>query len=215
MSILSTATLTNLVETLAKLLDLLQRLASFVQERRLQGIYEVIEQRRTVTLCDPQGEMATVDTMQHVRFRQNHIAVLLDYVWGDGDILAEYRSAPGIAVDHYKEGTRHVVLISLREHKNYGDELCFRTHRRVRHGFLRPHECWESEVYHRTQRMEVRVVFPKERPCQRATVAVQSTGRTVALDSDCLRTLPDGRQELVWACAHPRLNERYRLHWEW
>jgi hypothetical protein len=206
---------TNVIETANRLLDLLQRLHAFVEERRLQGIYEVLEQSRTVIIHDPKGRIASVDTTQRVRFRQNHIAALLDYVWGDGHILREYRCSPGVPVDRYKEGTRHVVLISLREHKNRGDELTFTTHRQVIGGFTRASECWESEVYHRTHRLEVRILFPRQRRCRRATVAVQSTGHTVALGPSDWRFLPDGRQELVWVCDQPKLNERYLLRWEW
>lgn len=212
---LSNLTFDSLLSTFHQLFDLIQRIARFVQERRLQGIYEVISQSRTVTLCDAAGEMATIDTLQEVRFRQNHVAVLLDYVWGDGDILADYRCAPGTPVDRHKEGTRHVVVISLRELKSVGDELTFRTHRQVVGGFTRPSECWETEVYHRTQRLDTHIIFPKERRCQRATVCVQSTGQTVALGANAFHQLPDGRQVLRWACAKPKLNERYLLRWEW
>jgi hypothetical protein len=206
---------THILETLNRLFDLFQRLYAFVEERRLQGIYEVLNQTRTVIILDPKGHRATVDTVQQVRFRQNHVAALLDYVWGDGDILHKYRCSPGVAVDRYKEGTRHVVLISLRELQSRGDELSFTTHRQVIDGFTHASECWESEVYHRTRRLQVRLLFPPARRCRRATVAVQSTGQTVALGSSCWRFLPDGRQELVWVCDKPRLNERYLLRWEW
>jgi hypothetical protein len=205
----------NAIEALGQLFDLSQRVATFIPERRLQGIYEVLEQRRVVTLCDPRGEVATVETVQSVRFRQNQIAALVDYVWGDGEILAEYRCSPGLPVDAYREGTRTVVLISLRELKNRGDRLVFQTHRRVVGGFLRAEECWETEIYHRTARVEVQIIFPPERPCQRATVTVQRTARTVALGPECRRSLPDGRQALIWSLDKPRLNERYRLRWVW
>ena len=89
----------NIIDTVHQFLDLLQRLHAFVEERRVQGIYEVRDQSRTVTLRDPKGRVATVDTTQRVRFRQNHIAALFDYAWGDGHILQEYRYSPGIPVD--------------------------------------------------------------------------------------------------------------------
>jgi hypothetical protein len=205
----------NVLETANRLLGLGQRLAIWVQERRTQGFYDLLSLRRTVTMHDPEGRVVTVDTVQQVRFRQNQVAVLLDYVWGDGDILREYTCSPGVPVDCYKEGTRHVVLISLRELKSRGDELSFTTHRQVIGGGTRPSECWESEVYHRTRRMEVRLLFPPERRCQRAAVTVQSTGQTTALGKDNWSYLPDGQQELVWVCLKPRLNECYLLRWEW
>jgi hypothetical protein len=98
---------------------------------------------------------------------------------------------------------------------NVGDELVLRTTRRIVNGFVRSEEYWESDVYHRTRRMELRIIFPHGRPCQRATVTVRSTGRTAALGSDCYHILIDGRQELIWILDKPRLNERYLLTWVW
>ena len=201
--------------SLTSLFELLQRIVSFVESRRLQGIYDVLEQERTVTILDASGHVATVDTVQRVRFRQNHVTALTEYAWGEGELWAEYRCTPGVPVDSYAEGSRQVILISLREHKNVGDELCLRSHRLVREGFTRSEEYWESDVYHRTGSIKVRIIFPKERQCQRATVTVRSTGKTVALGPECYQALPDGRQALCWIKDKPSLNERYLLSWIW
>jgi hypothetical protein len=191
------------------------RLALQMWERRLQGLYDVLDQRRTITLEDATGRMATVETVQRVRFCQNHVTALTEYAWGEGELFADYRCTPGVPVDRYAEGSRQVMLISLREHKNAGDELCLRSHRRILNGFVRSEEYWESDVCHRTQCIEVRIIFPTERKCQRATVTVRSTGKTVALGPDCYHTLPDGRLALCWTNTRPRFNERYLLRWVW
>ena len=205
----------SFISLLQELLGLLRQAAAFVAERRLQGIYDVLDQCRTVTLQDASGRVASVETMQRLRFRQNYVTAIADYAWGEGDIYANYRCTPGEPVDCYTEGSRHVMLISLREHQNAGDEISLHTERRIASGFMRNEEYWESEVYHRTQRMELRIIFPKERLCQRATVTVRSTGKTVALGPECYHTLPDGRQVLCWTQTKPRLNERYLLRWVW
>jgi hypothetical protein len=206
---------TSFVSLLQEFIGLLRQAVAFVEERRLQGLYDVLEQRRTITLLDPQGHMATVDTIQRLRFRQNHITALTDYAWGEGELFADYRCTPGVPVDCYRVGSRQVLLISLREHQNAGDQLCLRTHRRIERGFVRREEYWESDVYHRTQRMQLRIIFPKERPCQRATVTARSTGQAIALGPACYQTLPDGRMALVWAKARAKLHERYLLRWIW
>lgn len=135
---------TNLLDTLDRLLNLIQRLHAFLEERRLLGIYEVLNQSRTVTLHDPQGHLATVDTVQRMRFRQNYVAALLDYVWVIATSWRSTAARPGVAVDRYEEGTRYVVLISLGQKQSRGDELSFTSHRRVIDGFTRASECWES-----------------------------------------------------------------------
>jgi hypothetical protein len=205
----------DLIASLASLFDLLRRLAAWVGAHRLQGIYDVLDQRRTVTIHDASGRIASVDTLQRVRFRQNHVTAITEYAWGEGELFADYCCTPGVPVDRYAEGSRQVILISLREHKNAGDDLCLRSHRRILEGFIRPEEYWESDVCHRTHRIEVRIIFPTERKCQRATVTVRSTGKTVALGPECYHILPDGRQALCWTNIRPRLNERYLLRWVW
>ena len=205
----------DVVAALMDVLGLARRLIVYLQERRLQGIYDVIEQRRTVTLEDATGRVATVETIQRVRFRQNHVTALTEYAWGEGELFADYSCAPGWPVDRYAEGSRQVMLISLREHRNAGDELCLRTKRRILEGFTRAEEYWESDVYHRTERFELRILFPKGRPCQRATVTVRSTEETVALGPGCYQPQSDGRLALVWTLVRPRLNERYLLRWVW
>ena len=205
----------NIIDTVHQLLNLLQRLHAFVEERRLQGIYEVIEQSRTVTLHDPEGHVATVETVQRIRFRQNHVTTISEYAWGEGELFAQYHCSPGVPVDHYQEGSRQVALISLRAQKNVGDTLTLRTHRRILRGFTRDREYWENDVYHRTRKISLCIVFPRQRPCQRATLSVRSTGQTVALGAHCYQTLPDGRQTLIWVCDKPQLHERYLLSWAW
>lgn len=206
---------TSFISLLQEFLGLLRQAAAFVAERRLQGLYDVLDQRRTVTLHDASGRVATVDTVQRLRFRQNHVTAITDYAWGEGQLFTDYRCTPGAPVDYYRVGSRHVVLISLREHKNAGDALCLHTHRRVENGFSKSEEYWECDVYHRTKRMELRIVFPRERPCRRATVTVRSTGKTVALGPACFQTLPDGRLAFTWEINRPRLSERYLLRWVW
>jgi len=150
-----------------------------------------------------------------VRFRQNHVTAITEYVWGEGELFAEYQCSPGMPVDRYSEGSRHVLLVSLREQKNAGDKLCFRSYRRIVEGFTKSEEYWECDVYHRTKRLSLRIIFRHDRPCQRATVTVRSSHKTVALGPECFQTLADGRQVLHWVLKKPKLNERYLIRWVW
>lgn len=200
---------------LRDLFDLLKQLRGSVMEQYLQGIYEVLDQRYTVTSHDAQGRVATVDTVQHLRFRQNHVTAITECTWGEGELFAAYHCTPGVPVDCYREGSRHVMLISLREHRNVGDELILHTRRRIENGFRKREEYWESDIYHRTQKMELRIIFPEERPCERATVWLVVRGVTVALGPEHYHTLPDGRHLVSWVSAKPRLNERYPFRWMW
>ena len=182
---------------------------------RPEGIYEVLEHHTTVVLEDVRGAVAWVRREQRVRFLQDHVVALTDYAWGDGEILLGYRCEPGMAVDRYDDGHKKTILISLRETKGRGDVLDFLIQRQVRGGFTRAHEWWETEIYHRTQHLSVAIVFPRGRPCARATVTERVRNRTVALDAGHRRFLGDGRQELRWEIWRPRLNDRYIIAWDW
>ena len=182
---------------------------------RGQGIYEVLEQSRTVELLDPQGQVVMVRRRQVVRFLQDHVTAITDYAWGDGEIFAEYACTPGVPVDFYKEGSRHAVLISLRETKNRGDTLSFNIRRKILGGFMQRNECWETEVYHRTRHLSLTIMFPRDRKCQKAVVTQRSTSKTTALGREHFRFLADGRQQLTWEVHKPRIHDRYTLRWRW
>ena len=193
----------------------LRALGERVAGTRPQGIYEVLEHHTTLELLDPQGEDAVVARRQEVRFLQDYVAALTDYAWGDGEIFAEYTCSPGHPVDFYPDGSRHAVLISLRETKNRGDTLTLETRRRIRGGFGQEEEVWETEVYHRTRQLSVEIVFPTERPCQGAVVIQRDTSTTTALGPEHVRRLADGRQQVEWRLRKPRLHGRYALKWRW
>lgn len=81
----------------------------------------------TLELLDPQGQTAVFKKRQRVKFLQDYVIAFEDYAWGQGQVLADYRCAPGQVVDRWQEGDRSTVLISLRETKHAGE---VRGHRR-------------------------------------------------------------------------------------
>jgi len=182
---------------------------------REQGIYDVLEHHTILELKDTKGEVVVVKRQQKVRFLQNYVAAITDHAWGDGEILAEYECSLGVPVDFYQDGSRHTVLISLREAKSRGDLLKFVIRRKIVGGFCKPDECWETEVYHRTRHLSVAIIFPQGRRCRRATVTQRSANKTVALEPKQFRFLGDARQQLSWEIRNPRLHDRYSLRWEW
>lgn len=180
-----------------------------------RGLYDILEYDSTLELHDPQGQRATFHKRQRVRFRQDHILAFQDYAWGDGDIFAEYRCSPGVAVDRYQEGDRWNILISLRETKRKGDITEFLIERTVQDGFTQAEEWQQAEIRHPTRHLRLAVVFPLERPCRRATLQARSRHHTQVLGAEHFQTLPDGRQQVVWETRHARDLEIYTLRWRW
>jgi hypothetical protein len=179
------------------------------------GTYEVLEHRVTLELQDIKGKKAVYRKRQRIRFTQDNVFAYQDKAWGDGEIFAEYKCSPGVAVDRYKEGHRYRVLISFRETKNKGDIETINIERKILNGFTSSREDWQTEVDHKTGRLSIKVIFPCKRPPQTAYIIEQNRTKTTLLDGRHRLKLPDGRHQVAWEMRNPRLHEAYILAWEW
>ena len=201
-------------QVLVMLAQVIRALRSMLVSKQ-HGIYEVISYDSTVEIMDTKGQEVVVTRLEEVQFLRDNTVAFYDTCWGDGDLFAEYECSPGVPVDLFTDGSRQRVLISLRETKNHGDVLLFRIRRKIVGGFAKREEWWETETLHQTRWLRVRIVFPKDRPCQRATVTQKSKEKTWPLGEGHFRFLADGRQELSWEIAHPILHESYIIKWCW
>ena len=211
-----------------KLIDMIKRLPwmdilidvgkfglEFVKGTASGGIFEVLEYESTLEFHDPKGKRATFHKRQKVRYLQDNIIAYQDQAWGDGEILLRYRCAPGKPVDRYRLGHKTHILISLREVKNKEDIDEFNIRWGIRDGFLRDDEQWETEISHPTDHLRVSLIFPKDRPPNRVVMIEGDRQRSQVLGGNTLRTLPNGRWQVVWETKNPRLHERYILKWRW
>lgn len=191
------------------------QLAKFILKNSHEGIYEMLEYDSILELADPRGEVATFRKRQRVRFLQDHVIAFQDHIWGDGEVLADYKCSPGVAVDHYKDGDRWNVLISLRATKSSGDIEDFHIQRRVVNALSKNEEWWQFEMYHQTRRLKFSIIFPRTRHCRSAMLIERNRNRTQILDSEYFSKLPDGRQVLTWEKEQPIRFETYTIKWRW
>lgn len=201
-------------QALVMLAQVMRALRSILINKR-HGIYEVLSHDSTVEILDSKGREVVVTRLEEVRFLRDNTIAFYDNCWGDGNFLAEYECSPGVPVDLFTDGSQKRILISLRETKNRGDVLLFRIRRKIEGGFTQREEWWETEILHQTRWIKVRIIFPKDRPCQRATVTQKSGDKTSPLGEGHFRYLADGRQELSWEIAHPTLHDSYIIKWLW
>ena len=161
------------------------------------------------------GEKATISRRQVIRFLQDNIVAIHDHAWGDGKLFAKYHCQPGVPVDFYQDGSK-----AQRAYIPSGDEKP----RGCDGVFCRAHDCrgisaeneWlETEVDHLTTRLRLSIIFPKARPCLRATLTRKTVGKTEVLDERHFKTLGSGRQELSLAISRPKLHECYLIKWDW
>lgn len=199
---------------LSLLLDV-YRYVQQVSSRQQAGMYEILDYDATLELLDAQGATAVFRKRQKVKFRQDNIIAFEDFAWGDGQTMAAYRCSPGVVVDRYREGDRWNVLISLRETRNRGDVVEFQIERKVKNGFTKAEEWQQAEIRHRTHRLQMAVIFPISRPCQRATVSQRSRHHVLVLGPEHFRRLPDGRQKVTWETDRVHAYDVYTLKWVW
>jgi hypothetical protein len=203
------------VRNLELLTSWTRRLGEALRRRLCSVGYEVLQYESTLELKDSKGQAGVYRKRQKVRFLVDDVVAFRDVFWGEGDLASSYRCRPGKAVDFYRDGSRHYVLISLGEAKHLGDVVEFNIERTVRGGFVRSHEWREVEINDPTRKLRLAVVFPKDRQCLRAWVAEKRGDRVAALGGDHFSRLADGRQVLSWEKSRPRLHELYTLKWDW
>ena len=203
------------IDILAKLLDVWEIFSHWWTESRYRGMYEILDYDATLELLDPGGQEASLTRREVIRFLQDNVVAIHDHAWGDGQLFASYRCQPGVPVDFYKDGSKHNILISLRETKNKGDVVELRIERRIRGGFTDTEEWLETEIDHLMKGLQLSIVFPKTRPCRRATLSRRSRAEIISLSQNHLALLPDGRQKLTWCTRTPKLHDRYTIKWVW
>lgn len=203
------------LDWVASLFDLVRSVRSWIMEQRHEGIYEILEYDTTLELMDAKGHRAEFRKRQRVRFLQDNIIAFEDYAWGAGQIFETYSVSPGKAVDRYQEGDRWNVLISLRETQHSGDIQDFRIDRTVRDGFTKAEEWKQVEIRHRTHRLKIGVIFPKDRPCQQAQLLQRSRKQVIVLGPECYHRLANGGQLVSWETKNVQPLEVFTLRWQW
>jgi hypothetical protein len=118
-----------------------------------EGVYEVLDYESTLEIQNSKGTRATFSKRKKIRYLQNKIIAYQDHGWGDGEILLNYRTSRGKAVDYYRSGYKTYILLSLQEIKNRGDVDEFNIQWNIRNGFLTEDGYWATDISNRTRRM--------------------------------------------------------------
>ena len=203
------------VKVLEKILDTWNVLSRLRDKARYHGMYEILDYDATLEIQDSKGKKAVLTRREVIRFLQDNVVAVHDHTWGDGQLFAKYQCQPGVPVDFYEDGSKHNVLISLRETKDRGDIVELWIERVVRDALLKKQEWFETEIDHLMRTLKLSIIFPRKRPCRRATLSQRSIGKTTLLAQNHFALLPDGKQKLTWGAKHPKLHDRYTIKWTW
>jgi len=180
-----------------------------------EGVYEVLDYECQLELKDKKGNLATIQKREKIHYLQDYITSYQDQAWGDRNVFLNYRCSPGLPVDEFRLGHKTYKLISLRESRNKGDTDEFHIEWDMQRGFLKSTGFWGTAISHRTKKVIVKVVFPKDRPPLHISIVESNLQRTRDLAKDAQKLLPDGRTMITWENENPRLYENYVLKWEW
>ena len=180
-----------------------------------EGVYEALDYECTLELKDRSGKLARIHKQEKIRYLQDYVTSYQDQAWGDGELFVNYHCSPGIPVDEFRLGHKICKLISLREFRNKGNVDEFRIQWDMRQAFLKPTGFWGTGIRYRTKKVKVNVIFPKDRPPTAVSITESNLQKTLTLEKDAYKLLPDGRTIIVWENGNPRLFENYVLKWEW
>jgi hypothetical protein len=188
---------------------------SIVRARMHEGMFDILEHEIMLEVLDSRGKTAIYRRRQKVRFLQDNIIAFQDQAWGDGNIFADYKCSPGIAVDRYREGYLYRILISLRGTRHRNDVEEFRIERKIEDGFIEDVETFQTDITARTKYLSLNLIFPSNRPPKNVTLIERNTGKAAKLSSSNFEVLPDRRIQVSWSVHKPHLFEAYVLRWEW
>ena len=180
-----------------------------------EGVYEVLDYESTLEIHNRNGTRATFKKRKKIKYLQDNIIAYHDHAWGDGEILLDYRTSRGKAVDLYRSGYKTYILLSLREVKNRGDIDEFDIQWNLRNGFLTEDGYWSTDVSQKTNHIKMSVIFPKTRPPLSLMIEESNRKRTRPLSPNAKKRLPDGRWMVTWLTSKPKLYEVYVLRWTW
>jgi hypothetical protein len=172
--------------------------------------YKILGYDAVLTLIDADGKYATFERTQRVMFQQDGVTALLDHFWGDGIAAAQYSTTAGTLGRLIQDAGRRHLMIELRRPMMRGDVFEFTTERSMMEAFPREHEYFEVTIDHPIVRLGYVILFPKERPCQRAELVIE--GRREILP---IEWLPGGKTLVHLEVPNADLHTAYRVEWKW
>ncbi len=176
--------------------------------------YEVLEQDQVYDLYDPDGQEAVHRRRFKIRFLQNDVIAIREYIWGDGPHIARnYTCRPGRIVDIHRYGPYWQALIALDEVKNRGDAGEYCSSRQLIGSFTSENEWVSLLIKHRTEKAAITVIMPEGRPANRWFLTTDFG--TTEIPHGVEEAYTQNRQHLVVRLNRPPVNQNFTLRWEW
>jgi len=172
--------------------------------------YEVLDYRSSLVIHDSQGMRATVARRQRIRFLQDGVTAILDHAWGDGVLTSAYSNTAGELAGSINDYGRRHFVVGLKRRMRSGEVLDFEVRREVIAALTTDVGWLQTTIDHPVARVGVEVIFPKDRPCKRATLTARGT--TVPLP---IAETPTGLSRLHDLADRPGRDVPHMLRWTW
>jgi hypothetical protein len=162
------------------------------------------------------GGLAVCIKRKQLRFLQNNVISLSDYVQAEG-LVTNQTYSPGGKVDSFRVGARLYDLISLGRIMQADDELDFVVERTVHNTFPAEHEWVTAEVLEPTDIAVIKLTWPQPRPPRNVrveqTIEQRQTSREVEPNEFTNR--PDGRTDLCQTIDRPPVGSDITVVRDW
>jgi hypothetical protein len=188
-----------------------------LRARETRAPWEILDLKQDWDLEDKDGREASCSKYQRVRFLQDEIFAVRDVIWGDTAGISNYSWTPGRVADLYRTGGKVTVLIALDAIRNRGDVAEFKARYTAMDAFTSNREWISFSTSHPTERLNVTVTFPKDRPPKTESITF-TDDRDNYMDKDKYvkgSNTDDGRRHLEVTMFRPPIREEFTLHWEW
>ncbi|MEZ4554205.1 MAG: hypothetical protein R3B59_09895 [Dehalococcoidia bacterium] len=201
-------------ELLRRLVPLVTQLAQHVarwSRSHESAAYRVESFDGELVLHDRRGQRATYHKRERVIVTRDQVRTLNDFNWGNGRQFLGHRVHPGNVIASAEVGPRVRHLIELPRIVRRGQRLTLRATRQIRGAFTTPADRWlESEVYHHTKRLTMRVLFPPGSRPRGARVRCLLRQIDATLTP---RPRRGGGSVLSFTMRRPPLGERVTISW--
>lgn len=197
------------------LYDLYQWGKSKFHEWRKPGMYEVLNYESTLEIMNTSGTVAKFQKSEKIRFLQDNVIAVQDQVWGINNTIFGYKCSLGIPVDFYQSGYKTYVLISLRGVRSKKDEVDINTQWYLRGEAIGKNGTWETYINQCTQKINLSIIFPAERPPLKAWVNERNKKKTFEIEKKSFTQLANNKWKITWEKRNPQMYETYAIDWEW
>jgi hypothetical protein len=186
--------------------------------------YEVLSSTVKWEILSTDGSDAILRKNRRLRFLQDGVSVISEYVWGDESIGREFpltnsiKVRPGRVLEVYREGAKYVITVDLRKPYGRGEVLDFYFERKLVNAFTRSSEWVEVQPVENIGEQTISVVLPAARSLVSARAKHRHGDYSIVYPpgEDGFKVEEgNGTLSLSWLIGNPVPRDSYFIEWDW